>query len=166
MSFDFQSIFAEHTLEGGRGARSRRGKYDFTVAYPDPVSLPHEQIIECLSEALFETGDDLAVYPHPQGNTPLREYVAEKLRRERDIDSTADDIILGNGSGQPIDMITSVLVNPGDVVITDQWVYGGSRTGDEMSHAWIAVTHLDDEGYDKLAAERKEREERSLAGQD
>ena len=21
----------------------------------------------------------------------------------------------------------------------DQWVYGGSRTGDEMSHAWIAI---------------------------
>ena len=48
----------------------------------------------------------------------------------------------------------------------DQWVYGGSRTGDEMSHAWIAVTHLDDEGYETIAAERKEKEERSLAGND
>lgn len=48
----------------------------------------------------------------------------------------------------------------------DQWVYEGSRTGDEMSHAWIAVTHLDDEGFDKLVAERKEKEERSLAGND
>lgn len=36
----------------------------------------------------------------------------------------------------------------------DQWVYGGSRTGDEMSHAWIAVTHLDEEGYEKLQASR------------
>ncbi len=36
----------------------------------------------------------------------------------------------------------------------DQWVYDGSRTGDEMSHAWIAVTHLDDEGYERLLAER------------
>ena len=36
----------------------------------------------------------------------------------------------------------------------DQWVYGGSRTGDEMSHAWIAVTHLDEEGYEELLAER------------
>ncbi|PCJ27064.1 MAG: hypothetical protein COA96_03885 [SAR86 cluster bacterium] len=48
----------------------------------------------------------------------------------------------------------------------DQWVYDGSRTGDEMSHAWIAVTHLDDEGYDRLLAERKEKDERSLAGND
>ena len=48
----------------------------------------------------------------------------------------------------------------------DQWVVGGSRTGDEMSHAWIAVTHLDGEGYEKLVAERKAHEERSLAGND
>jgi len=48
----------------------------------------------------------------------------------------------------------------------DQWVYGGSRTGDEMSHAWIAVTHLDDAGYEKLVAERKAAEQRSVAGND
>jgi mono/diheme cytochrome c family protein len=48
----------------------------------------------------------------------------------------------------------------------DQWVYGGSRTGDEMSHAWIAVTHLDDEGYEKLLAEREAAQQRSLAGSD
>lgn len=48
----------------------------------------------------------------------------------------------------------------------DQWVMGGSRTGDEMTHAWIAVTHLDEDGYDKLVAERKENEQRSVAGSD
>lgn len=37
----------------------------------------------------------------------------------------------------------------------DQWVGPGSRTADEMSHAWIAVTHLDDEGYKHLVAERE-----------
>jgi len=37
----------------------------------------------------------------------------------------------------------------------EQWVYRGSRTTDEMSHAWIAVTHLDQEGYEQLEADRK-----------
>lgn len=45
----------------------------------------------------------------------------------------------------------------------DQWVSAGQRTTDEMSHAWIAVTHLDDEGYEKMLAQRKEREERTVA---
>ncbi|PCJ27062.1 MAG: hypothetical protein COA96_03875 [SAR86 cluster bacterium] len=48
----------------------------------------------------------------------------------------------------------------------DMYVMGGSRTGDEMTHAWIAVTHLDDEGFEEIAAERKAKEERSLAGND
>ena len=48
----------------------------------------------------------------------------------------------------------------------DQWVFGGSRTADEMTHAWIAVTHLDDEGYEKLLAERKDKLARAVAGND
>jgi hypothetical protein len=39
----------------------------------------------------------------------------------------------------------------------DQWVVGGSRTGDEMTHNWMAVTHLDDEGYNELKLERGTR---------
>ena len=45
----------------------------------------------------------------------------------------------------------------------DMWVVDGSRTGDEMSHAWIAVTHLDDEGFDKMVAERKEKDDATMA---
>lgn len=39
----------------------------------------------------------------------------------------------------------------------DQWVGGGDRTTDEMSHAWIAITHLDEEGYERMVAEREGR---------
>ena len=41
----------------------------------------------------------------------------------------------------------------------DQFVMGGSRTADEMTHAWLAVTHLDEEGYQALLAEREQRQE-------
>ena len=47
----------------------------------------------------------------------------------------------------------------------DQWVGAGQRTTDEMSHAWIAVTHLDDDGYEQMLAERKERDRRMVAGE-
>ncbi len=48
----------------------------------------------------------------------------------------------------------------------DQWVYGGSRTGDEMTHAWLAITHLDEDGYQQLLAERQASRQRTLAGSD
>lgn len=41
----------------------------------------------------------------------------------------------------------------------DMWVDAGSRTADEMDHAWIAVTHLDEEGYQELLVEREETTE-------
>ena len=37
------------------------------------------------------------------------------------------------------------------------WYARGSRTMDEMSHAWIAVTHLTDEGYQRLVEERESK---------
>ncbi len=37
----------------------------------------------------------------------------------------------------------------------EQWAYRGSRTTDEMSHAWMAMTHLDQEGYERLKATRE-----------
>jgi hypothetical protein len=39
----------------------------------------------------------------------------------------------------------------------DQWVDYGSRTADEMSHFWMAVTHLDEEGYERMVEEREEK---------
>ena len=48
----------------------------------------------------------------------------------------------------------------------DYWVDDGSRTADEMSHAWIAVTHLDEEGYQQLLEERKAKQDRKITDQD
>jgi mono/diheme cytochrome c family protein len=55
--------------------------------------------------------------------------------------------------------------NP-NVVDPDMWVDDGSRTGDEMSHAWIAVTHLDEEGYQELQEERRANQERRITDQE
>jgi len=44
---------------------------------------------------------------------------------------------------------------------------GGARTTDEMSHNWIAITHLDQAGFDELVAEREALEQlRNTAGDD
>jgi mono/diheme cytochrome c family protein len=55
--------------------------------------------------------------------------------------------------------------NP-NVIDPEMWVDGGSRTADEMSHAWIAVTHLDEEGYQELLEQRRAAEERRITDQD
>ena len=39
---------------------------------------------------------------------------------------SADNIILGDGSGQHLQVISEALINPGDVVLADEFVYGGT----------------------------------------
>lgn len=36
----------------------------------------------------------------------------------------------------------------------NQWVYPGSRTEDEMSHDWLGISHLTQEQYEAIVAER------------
>ncbi len=40
-----------------------------------------------------------------------------------------------------------------------QWVGWGDRTVDEMAHAWVDVTYLEQDEFDRLVAERKAREQ-------
>ena len=46
-----------------------------------------------------------------------------------------------------------------------QWVGWGDRTVDEMAHAWVDVTYLDQEEFTRLVAERKAQAERKKSVQ-
>ena len=46
---------------------------------------------------------------------------------------------------------------------SDQNVVWGSRTGDAMNHAWIAITHLDEAGFEKLKKDRDVDQQHSIA---
>ena len=108
------------------GAAGRQPKFPFTMSYPDPSSLPIMEAHAAMGEVLEEVGDTPAVYPDTQGYPPLREYVADFLRRERGMDVTPDHILLAEGSGQAIHFVAEALLDTGDVVIVDHFVYGGT----------------------------------------
>lgn len=145
--FSYSALLSKHAADPVKaGPRPRRGKYDFAVAYPDPASLPLEELTDGLAQALAEEGRELAIYAHPQGYPPLREWIAAKLGRERGIHITADDLILADGSGQPIHMLIETLVDPGDVVITEDFVYSGTLNQLRRFRADMRGVTTDEEG--------------------
>lgn len=125
-AFSYDSLFAERAAQPRVLGQTKRGKYDFAVAYPDPDSIPFDGLLKGLDQAMREEGGDLSLYYYSPGYTPLREFVANKLARDRNINVSADDIVLGDGSGQPIHMIIETLIDPGDVVLVEDFVYGGT----------------------------------------
>ena len=101
-------------------------KYDFGVAYPDPESIPVAELINSLSTGLEEEGKELAFYPHPDGYTPLRKFVSKKLSQDRNIEIGPEQIVLTDGSLESIYMVSEVLIDSGDVVLTEKYTYSGT----------------------------------------
>jgi 2-aminoadipate transaminase len=144
--FSYKELFAKNAPEGRDAPVMKRGKYDFAVAYPDPKSMPLDGLVDALKEGLAEEGDDLAIYANQSGYAPLRQFVADKLARDRDINIGIDDLIIGDGSGQPIHMICEALLDPGDVVLVENFVYSGTLGQLRRFHADIRGVECDNEG--------------------
>jgi 2-aminoadipate transaminase len=144
--FSFENILASAAAEPLPNDNVKRGKYDFAVAYPDPASLPLEDLVTSLQHALAEEGKTMAIYGPIQGYLPLREYVVEKLAADRQIHVSPDDIILGDGSAQPLHMVFETLIDPGDVVIVEDFVYIGTLKQLRRFRADIRGVACDEEG--------------------
>ena len=144
--FSYEGLFAKSAPEPQPGGAVQRAKYDFAVAYPDPSSVPVEGLAEAIRDGLMEEGRDMAVYPDRRGYPPLREFVAAKLARDRNIKVSADEIMLGDGSSQPIHVLVEALIDPGDVVIAEHFVYSGTLSTLNRFRADIRGVLCDDEG--------------------
>ncbi len=144
--FNLETLFSSRVPEAAEMRVITRAKYDFAIAYPDPETTPAEALAECVRDAVAEEGRSLAIYPHDQGYPPLREYVARKLARDRGIEAGADDIFLADGSSQPNHILIEALIDPGDVVFTERYVYSGTLRQLQRFRADVRGIECDDDG--------------------
>lgn len=132
-------------------------KYNFVGGHNDPVQIPIEGLIEATASVLRREGSKLAMYnlaQGPQGYIGLREFVADKLKRHRGIAATRDDVLITTGSGQGIDIVSRLFVNPGDTVILEEFCYAGAINRFKRVGANIVGVPLDEDGMrmDALAS--------------
>ena len=143
--FNYDSLFSATSRDAPPGS-FRHAKYDFAVAYPDPATLPLEELVDSLKSAFEREGRDLAYYSNAAGYQELRRLVAEKLARERDMRVEADDVVLTSGSGEAIGIVIQALTDPGDVVLTEEFVYLGTLNQMRRYGADVVGVKCDDDG--------------------
>ena len=143
--FNYESFFSANSQESTPGT-VRHSKYDFAVAYPDPDNLPLEELIESVRAGFEREGRDLAYYSTAAGDPELRNLVAEKLSRERNMTVTADDMVLTSGSGEAIGILIQALTDPGDVVLVEEFVYLGTLNQMRRYGADVVGVKCDDDG--------------------
>lgn len=147
--FEYQSLFSQGSEDTPVRSVSH-AKYDFAVAYPAPETSPMDGLVQALQTAIDSRGDEIAremaYYPHILGSRELREYTAEKLKVDRDFDVDPDGIVLTAGSGEAIALLVQALTDPGDVVITERFVYGGTLGQLRRFKADVVGAPIDDQG--------------------
>ncbi len=130
----------------GAAPAGGRVQFDFATAFPDPDSFPADGLLEALGRALKDEGKDLVYYPHPQGHPAMREFIAEKLDRERGMKVTPDQIILTTGSGQAVARYVELLTDPGDIILTEKFSYSGTMGIMRRHGAKLVGVDMDSEG--------------------
>lgn len=73
-----------------------------------------------------QKGADLALYPPPQGHEALRELISAILSQKRGVETSPESIVLTNGAGGAIETILDALIDPGDIVLAEEFVYMGT----------------------------------------
>ena len=152
-AFDFEAAFTP----GLPASAARFGgfpRFNFIGGHNDPAQIPIEGLIEAATTALRRDGAALALYNMghgPQGYRPLRQFLSDKLARVRGIQAGADDILVTSGSGQGIDMVTRLLVRPGDCVIAEEFSYGGALNRMRAQGAKVIGAKVDQDGIDMTA---------------
>ena len=123
--------------------------YYFVGGNNDPEEIPIEGLVEAAASVLRREGSKLAIYNlgmGPQGYPDLRQFVADKSRAQRGIPASIDDIMITTGSGQGLDMISRLLVNPGDTVLCEEFCYQGALNRFRKLGAKIEGMTLDGDG--------------------
>ncbi len=143
--FSYDSLYSQLSVPVVRG-ENRHARYDFAVAYPDPDTLPLEGLADSLRVALEREGKGLALYPVAAGLPSLREWVAEKLAHDRNMTVNVDDIVLTSGSGEAISMLIAALTDPGDVLLTEEYVYLGTLRTMRRFGADVRSVKCDEDG--------------------
>ena len=124
----------------------RRIPYDFRPGRAAFTDLPYALWCRLLgSRARHASLRDLDYGP-PEGHRELREAIATRLRRLRGVDATAERVVIVNGTQQALDLISRVLLNPGDRVLIEEPHYTGARCSFMSAGAELVRAAVDNMG--------------------
>ena len=121
------------------------GIISFAGGMPHPSSFPKNQLADLFAEVIRNEGDDVLQYGASDGDGPLKQAV----RRFEDAECLGpDELMVTVGSTNGIYYFARTLIEPGDVIITENPSFPGSITALEGCGARLEGIPMDGEGMD------------------
>jgi 2-aminoadipate transaminase len=117
----------------------------FAPGYPAPDSFPWDEFRAIVETLLAEREPTTLQYGPTRGFRPLLEAISDVLAG-RGIRITSDDLLVTTGSQQGLDLVSRVLVDPGDVVLVELPTYTGAISALRNAQAELVGVRQESDG--------------------
>jgi 2-aminoadipate transaminase len=126
---------------------------------PAPELFPAEAISQAYIKVLNDKPGAALQYGITEGFGPLREWIIARMKKFG-IKSGLDRLLISNGSQQGIDLVGRAILNPGDVVVTENPAYLAALQSFASCEAEVVAVGSDDNGMlvdelDELLARKR-----------
>jgi 2-aminoadipate transaminase len=166
MTSNFSRHFAERTKDM-KASEVREllkllqvpGMISFAGGFPNPETFPTELIRKIADDILRKDGSQALQYGITEGYQPLREAVANRMRK-KGMDVSKDNVLITSGSQQVIDLMGKMFIDPGDIVMVSAPTYLAALTSFTAYQAAFESIPID---HDNMRMDLFEERTRKLA---
>ena len=119
----------------------------FGGGYPDPDLFPVAELSDVYGRLLTPERSTSLQYTASNGLPELRAQVADRLSADG-MACSADDVLIIQGGQQGLDLAAKLMVDPGDVVITENPTFLGALIAFAPTEPTYAPVRSDEQGMD------------------
>jgi len=117
----------------------------FGGGMPAPEVFPVEAFRAAADRVLEKQGRKALQYSATEGYRPLREWIVRQMARYG-IESAPENVLITSGSQQALDLLGMLLINPGDLILTERPTYLGALQAWRAYQAEFVSVPIDDSG--------------------
>ncbi|MGP2490287.1 aminotransferase-like domain-containing protein [Mesorhizobium sp. PUT5] len=125
----------------------------FGGGYPDASLFPLEHLEAVFRSVIADNGHEALQYTVSNGSPKLRGQIAARMSRDG-IDCGADNVLVLQGAQQGLDLVAKMLIDKGDVIITENPTFLGALIAFNPCEPRYATVRIDDDGMDMDDLER------------
>lgn len=121
---------------------------------PSPEAFPTKEIAEISAKVMEENPISVLQYSVSEGYTPLRKHIMEYMKKEHNVGTDNDDILITTGAQQVMDLCSKALVNEKDVVICEAPSFIGSLNTFRSYNAKLVGVKVEPDGMNMAELEK------------
>jgi 2-aminoadipate transaminase len=120
----------------------------FAFGFPDPASLPADEVSAATARALAARGQAALQYGDYAGYSGLIDALLEKLERDQEIRARRENILITAGGSQAIALLLDALVDWGDTIVSEMPTWLGAVQAFQNVGANVVSIPVSDDGID------------------